>query len=1146
MTPSASKPIHVLLVGCEPVDARRLRQLNNGAPPTLEFDECGSVRSLRTDLREHDVVILDLDRLTDDDRGLVSDFERATRVPLIGLGDGDDDSVSTAARALGGADYLVKSRLDASVFARAVRYAVERRNLRDVLEAQDRRHRDLFDLSLNGIALQELVTNEHGDVVDSVFLEVNASFERLTGLRAGDVIGRRVTDVIPSAVDDGLIEAFGELTRTGEARRFEFHSRGLGRYYEIAAFMPKPGHIATAFADISERRRAQVALQESEAKYRMLVEQLAGITYRRAVDGNAVTFVSPQIEPVLGFTPDEWLANPDLILEHLHPDDRDMVTTRLEESLRHSRPFRAEYRVRRRDGGLVWFSDEAVVVRDEDLRIPVIQGIMHDITEAKVAEQRLREQDRWFGALIQNALDLIAVVDVDFTALYVSPSVERLLGYKPEDLIGHPATEFIHRDDAGAALAAVQRAFLNPGSAESVQVRIRHVDGSWRYHDATGRVLPSSSRVGGVVINSRDVTDQVRTVQALRESEERFRAIVEATSDWVWEVDAAGCMTYCSPTSRVLLGYEPAELLGRALHDLMPPDEASRVRAILGRIFDRREPISNLEAVILHKHGRRIAIETSGIPILGGEGKRLQGYRGIARDITGRKEVALELERLGRVVEQSSDLTMITDVSGNVLYVNPAFENVTGFKRQEVVGASPRILKSGQHPPEFYGKMWETLLDGEEWKAEFINRRKDGSTYRQLTTVFPVHNAKGDIVNYVAVGRDVTRQVALEEQLRQSQKMEAVGRLAGGVAHDFNNLLTIILGEADLALQSLKPGAELRDVVLEIQAAGQRAAALTRQLLAFSRKQLTETKSFCPNDVIETLQGMLRRLIGEDIVFTSNRASDLGHIRADPSQLEQVLVNLVINARDAMPSGGYLTLESTNRDLDATYAESHSNIDPGRYVMLSVSDTGTGMSDAVKARLFEPFFTTKARGKGTGLGLATCYGIVRQFGGHIGVYSELGTGTTFRIYFPRVDRAAHVEEQPPQPLHGGSETILLVEDEQAVRRIVIRILERLGYQVLSAPSGEEALALWDRERPAIDLLLTDVVLPGMGGRELVEQFRMRCPHVKVLFASGYSDDVLLQQRLTELGDALLSKPFTLESLTVKVRDVLDTPPALRG
>jgi PAS domain S-box-containing protein len=497
--------------------------------------------------------------------------------------------------------------------------------------------------------------------------------------------------------------------------------------------------------------------------------------------------------------------------------------------------------------------------------------------------------------------------------------------------------------------------------------------------------------------------------------------------------------------------------------------------------------------------------------------------------------------RLGMAVEQAVEAITITDPDGTIVYVNPAFERVTGYSRTEALGRTPRILKSDKHDREFYRNLWAVLLRGEVWSGRFINRRKDGALYEGEATISPVRDAGGRVINLVSVQRDVTRERQLEQQLHQSQKMEAVGRLAGGIAHDFNNLLTVINGYSEMLMNQTAEDA-VSKYGEEIKRAGERAALLTRQLLAFSRRQVLEPQILDLNSVVTSIEKLLRRLIGEDIELAIDLAVDLGRVKADPGQLGQVIMNLAVNSRDAMPKGGKLTLETTNVELETEHVLSDGAIPPGRYVRLAVSDNGCGMSPETQAHIFEPFFSTKEPGKGTGLGLATIYGIVKQSGGGIACTSRLNGGATFGVYLPRMDSVT-TEEAVPEPESmntRGTETILLVEDEEAVRKLVGGVLQARGYSVLDAPHGEAALAIAHQHRGSIHLLLTDVVMPGMGGPELARRLAPTGQELKVLFMSGYSDDAVARYGVPDPNFAFLQKPFTPDALASKVRALLDT------
>jgi two-component system cell cycle sensor histidine kinase/response regulator CckA len=498
------------------------------------------------------------------------------------------------------------------------------------------------------------------------------------------------------------------------------------------------------------------------------------------------------------------------------------------------------------------------------------------------------------------------------------------------------------------------------------------------------------------------------------------------------------------------------------------------------------------------------------------------------------------LRKLWRSVEQMADALIIMDRSGAMEYVNPAFEALTGYSRQEVIGQSFEMLRSEQHADD-YEEMWNTVRSGNVFRGIVMNRKKNGETLIIEKALTPLRSGTGEITHFISTGRDITERRKLESDLQQAQKMDAIGLLAAGVAHDFNNLLLVISAYAELMLDSLDEQDPLRRNVAEIMGASRRAADLTRQLLAFGRKQMQSLQILDLNTVIGEISDMLPRLIGEDIELVFTPAQDLGKVKADPIQIEQVVMNLAANARDAMPGGGTLNIETAMVRVDESYVQRHAIVPPGDYVLLTVTDSGQGISPEHMTRIFEPFYTTKEAGKGTGLGLATVYGIVKQNGGFVWVYSEPGLGTTFKVYLPQVQPLSSevAITKLAERSSRGSETLLLVEDETSVRLASAQFLTRSGYNVLEASNGEDALRVSRAHTGRIDLMITDVVMPKMGGPVLAEWLVGERPKMRVLFVSGYAEHTVLRHGRAAVAVAFLQKPFSGKMLAGKVREVLE-------
>ncbi len=504
------------------------------------------------------------------------------------------------------------------------------------------------------------------------------------------------------------------------------------------------------------------------------------------------------------------------------------------------------------------------------------------------------------------------------------------------------------------------------------------------------------------------------------------------------------------------------------------------------------------------------------------------------------------LQLQSAALQAAANSIVITDCAGRIIWANPAFSRLTGYPPEEVLGQNPRFLKSGRQDIAFYQRMWQTILAGDVWHGELINQRKNQSLYTGEMTITPVLNAAGEITHFVAIQEDITERRNLQQQLLQAQKMESIGRLAAGVAHDFNNLLQGILGFSDLLLKQLDEQDSRRQDVEEIHQAAQQGAQLTRQLLAFSRKQRMELQVLDINAVVNGAGKMLQQLLRENIALDYQLAPDLARSRADPQQIEQLLLNLTINGRDAMERGGRLTITTFNVTLDDRDAARWTDIRPGRYVCLAVSDTGTGIARELLPQIFEPFFNTKERGKSTGLGLATVYGIARQMEGWVHAYSQPGLGSTFKVYLPAlVSGADSAEPRPqvvkPQDVRGHGERLLLVEDEAGVRELVVRVLRKHGYQVFAAANGAEARRLFERQQGGLDLILSDMVLPDGNGVDLVQEILARQPGLRVIMTSGYADERSRWNVIRERGYRFLQKPYPVGELLRLLHEALSTP-----
>lgn len=656
--------------------------------------------------------------------------------------------------------------------------------------------------------------------------------------------------------------------------------------------------------------------------------------------------------------------------------------------------------------------------------------------------------------------------------------------------------------------------------------------------------VPALVKHGQIPVPFSQAPTVMLPAQDYGENEAQFRELMVHLKQVFWMKNAADtAVLYVSPAYETIWGRTRASLYSNShtFLDAIHPEDRERVAEAMTRKLETEG--YEEEYRILRPDGATRWINARTYPVKGAQGEVLR-YAGIAEDVTERKWAEKERSRLAAIIEYSEDAFVSITLDGFIISWNRGAERKYGYAAEEIIGHSVMVLIPREHRPA-YQAMVKRVQAGEAVAPyDAVRRRKDGALINFSVGISAIEASDGEIVGVSKISQDITRVRMLEAQLIEAQKMEVIGQLTGGVAHDFNNILSVIFGYTEFLIQDLGPEHPLHESVAQIQLAAERGAGLAQQLLVFGRKETVEVVTLDLNAVLVNTQPMLRQLIDEGIDFSVVCGKSIGRIKANPGYVGQVLMNLVVNARDAMPCGGKLLIATSEVTLDEGYVANHPGAACGDYVMLSVSDTGTGMTQEVQARLFEPFFTTKPRGIGTGLGLTTCHTIVRQSGGHIGLYSELGKGTTFKVYFPRVIEPTEACLPPPTagPLPRGTETLLVVEDDVNVRNLVCLVLRAQGYQVLVAINGENGLRTFqEHQGAAISLVICDVVMPQLGGREMAERLKAMTPNLKTLFISGYTDEAIARQGVLDVGTAFLSKPFSCATLARRVRQLLDEP-----
>jgi PAS domain S-box-containing protein len=879
--------------------------------------------------------------------------------------------------------------------------------------------------------------------------------------------------------------------------------------------------------EIQERIEVEESLRESEKRTRQLLDMESDVILMVDNATGEILDVNRAASDLYGYSRNELLK---LNIVNLSSEPEKTSLTLLE------RPSRVPLRWHRRKDGSVFPVEIAIRYFQWHGRDVHVSGI-RDITERLRDRETIEAQSEFLRQVLDSSPNLIFVEDVEGRLVMANRTFCDFFRKSYDDLRDKIPLEYIPGGDVAKLMYQDDLDILE-GRIHRVERELAIPDHSgvdhW-FHLVKSPMRDKRGAIDRIVCVCSDITNRKKAEQARAESEVRYRGLYHNAIVGLYRTAIEdGRILECNRRMAEIFGYKDR---GHFMMEYTFADkyvDPEKRRILLMRLQSEGE-VNGYVADMYHRDGSVIWLRYTA-KLFPAEGY-LEGF---AIDITAQKAAEDALSRLGAAVEQAAEIIIMTDVQGTIQYVNPAFERITGYSRNEAIGKKPSLLKSGKHSQEFYRGLWDTILTGEVWKGRLTNRRKDGTLFEEEASISPIRDEKGRIINFVAVKRDVTREAALEDQLRQAQKMEAVGQLAGGVAHDFNNLLQAIMGHAQLALGDLKSDSGLSRDLEQVVSAAQKAASLTSQLLAFSRRQVLQPKPINLGSRVENLTPMLGRLLGQHIEIRTLNDPGLGNVKADPGQMEQILMNLAVNARDAMPEGGTLTIETRNCTLDEDFCDSHPWARPGDFVLLTVTDTGVGIPSHLLEHIFEPFFTTKEVGKGTGLGLATVYGIVKQHEGLIDVDSKPGKGSIFRIYIPRCDDAAVPGEvngrnEPPQ----GSETILIVEDDSQVRNLAVRILGKGGYRVIQAVDGEEGLRVFQEKGDSIDLVLLDIVMPKMNGKALFERIREISPRKPVLFSSGYSSHILNTALAPEGDFQMIQKPYRPDDLLRRVRKVLD-------
>lgn len=994
--------------------------------------------------------------------------------------------------------------------------------------------RGMWTRTIDGV--NDIVTIQNKNLI---ILRANKAAHQLFNANHGDLIGKHCYEVFTGKPESCPNCPLLVTLRTGRGHSAIIMHDKLNKVFHVnSSFIPAgkgdDQYLVHVAHDITKELAVEKNLQEVNECFSKAFESNPAPMVISEISSGLFINVNQRWVDMLGYSKEEFIGRTSYELGIW--DDpvarEEMVAELLSQSS--FKDYPVKFRTKSGELRSVLWSAEKITINSQELML----SLVNDVTEQEKSERELRESEEKFALAFNSSPDAVNINRLkDGLYVDINRGFTDLTGYTTEDVKGRTSSDInIWHDPADRR--KLVRTLNEQGYCENLEAVFRKKDGSVTLGLMSARVILLHD-VPHIISITRDISKIRKSEREAIKQKMLFETMFNAIDDGVVITDTNMNIQLANKGMHKTFGYNPEELIGKTTSFL----HAGEDDHISGKYFfdpDSERKVRFHVAAYKHKSGREFPGETFCVKLYAKNNGWI-GNLGIMRDVSLRQKAEVERDRLIAAIEQTSDAIVITDRKAIIQYVNPAFELITGYSRDEVLGQNPRILKSGEQNEQFYQDFWQILNSGRTFKGRMVNRRKDGTVFTEEATISPICDQDGRIISFVAVKRDISEQILLEAQLRQAQKMEAVGRLTGGVAHDFNNILGVIIGYTEMALDGVEPGQKLHDDLGKILDAAGRSADIVRQLLAFSRKQTITPKILDLNKAVLEILKMLHRLIGEQITLSWVPRPDSLMIKMDPTQIDQILANLCVNAKDAIEGSGKITIETTRATFDKEYCANHIGFQPGKFVQLTVSDNGCGIDKETQQHIFEPFFSTKESGRGTGLGLSTVYGIVKQNNGFINVYSELGRGTTVKVYLP-----SHEDARPeiPEKTHavskaGLGETILLVEDELVLLDMAQKMLEIIGYNVLAANKPGDALKIAEDYPGKIDLLFTDVVMPEMTGKELAQVIQSRHPDLKVLFMSGYTANVIAHNGILDEGIRFIQKPFSMGDLAYKIRGILN-------